>query len=81
MVFVEGRRIGDNILFVQLESQVLFQVMGDILRKEVIDQKLYEFSYKGDFVEGGVGQMGKVKREFIELFGMGLVLWQNQLKF
>ncbi|KAG6736865.1 hypothetical protein POTOM_060262 (mitochondrion) [Populus tomentosa] len=52
--FVEGRRIGDNILLAH---------------------------YKGDSAEGGVGQMGKVKRESIEPLGTGLVLWQNQSKF
>ncbi|KAB5511329.1 hypothetical protein DKX38_030124 (mitochondrion) [Salix brachista] len=31
--------------------------------------------------KGGVGQMGKVKRESIEPLGTGLVLWQNQSKF
>jgi len=42
---------------------------------------LHESSYKGDFAEGGVGQMGKVKRESIEPLGTGFVLWQNQSKF
>lgn len=31
--------------------------------------------------EGGVGQMGKVKRESIEPLGTGFVLWPNQSKF